>query len=568
MKRSLPFASLLLLVAALALRAQPQPAPETPPAAAEAAPAPVAPLAPAAEQPAAAEPAPAEPLPPPAVPVEAATPAPMPEPVVEAQPNDHRGSSEVFMMGADALLPVGNNATEVIAIFGNAIVDGAARNEVVAILGDTTVNGSAREAVAVLGNVTVNGTVNGNVVAVLGNVQLGPGAVVNGEAISILGVVDRAPGATVRQNVKQIGFGKAQLPVLDGLKAWFRHCFAWARPLSIDEHLGWAWMIAGAFLGFYLLLALVFGKAVDSCAETLEKSPGLTLVTSVLTMLLLPVMMVLLAITGIGPILLGLGSIAGTLFGKAALLAWIGRRITLPFGLNLPVLSTLIGGLILVIFYVIPVVGFIVWKLSGVLGLGMVVYTIISAMKRERAVPKTPKAAMPVPPVPPAPVPPATISPAASGFFAAQAPESAPGENPFIPPVMTAVVPDLPSAAMPRAGFWIRLAACALDVVLIAMVTSLLGLFFVPVLALYNFVLWSFKGTTIGGVICGLKIVRLDGREMDWKIALVRCLAAFLSFVVAGLGFIWVAFDDECQSWHDKIAGTTIVRVPKGTPLI
>ena len=42
----------------------------------------------------------------------------------------------------------------------------------------------------------------------------------------------------------------------------------------------------------------------------------------------------------------------------------------------------------------------------------------------------------------------------------------------------------------------------------------------------------------------------------------------FLSLFVAGLGFIWVAFDDEKQSWHDKIAGTTIVRVPKGTPLL
>ena len=80
--------------------------------------------------------------------------------------------------------------------------------------------------------------------------------------------------------------------------------------------------------------------------------------------------------------------------------------------------------------------------------------------------------------------------------------------------------------------------------------------------------MWALKGTTIGGVVCGLKIVRLDDREVDWKVALVRCLGSFLSLVVAGLGFIWVAFDDESQSWHDKIAGTTIVRVPKGTPLI
>ena len=76
------------------------------------------------------------------------------------------------------------------------------------------------------------------------------------------------------------------------------------------------------------------------------------------------------------------------------------------------------------------------------------------------------------------------------------------------------------------------------------------------------------KGTTIGGVICGLKVVRLDDQPLDWTIAVVRALTAFLSFAVGGLGFIWVAFDDEKQSWHDKVAGTTIVRVPKGTPLL
>ena len=48
----------------------------------------------------------------------------------------------------------------------------------------------------------------------------------------------------------------------------------------------------------------------------------------------------------------------------------------------------------------------------------------------------------------------------------------------------------------------------------------------------------------------------------------VCILAGFLSLAIAGLGFIWVAFDDDRQSWHDKIAGTTIVRVPKGTALL
>jgi uncharacterized RDD family membrane protein YckC len=36
----------------------------------------------------------------------------------------------------------------------------------------------------------------------------------------------------------------------------------------------------------------------------------------------------------------------------------------------------------------------------------------------------------------------------------------------------------------------------------------------------------------------------------------------------AGLGFIWIAFDDGKQAWHDKIAGTVVVRVTKGVSLV
>ena len=87
-------------------------------------------------------------------------------------------------------------------------------------------------------------------------------------------------------------------------------------------------------------------------------------------------------------------------------------------------------------------------------------------------------------------------------------------------------------------------------------------------LAIYGAVMWKHKGTTIGGIVCGLKVVRVDQREVDWTTAIVRALACFLSLAVVGLGFIWVAIDDDKQSWHDKIAGTAVVMVPKGVSLI
>jgi uncharacterized RDD family membrane protein YckC len=135
--------------------------------------------------------------------------------------------------------------------------------------------------------------------------------------------------------------------------------------------------------------------------------------------------------------------------------------------------------------------------------------------------------------------------------------------------------------AWPRAGLFIRLAALALDGILIGLVMAFIyGMLprfmhfrdgpagWLVVLAIYAAVMWKHKGTTIGGIICGLKVVRVDNRELDWATAIVRALGCFLSLAVAGLGFIWVAIDDDKQSWHDKIAGTTVVHVPKGVSLL
>ena len=148
------------------------------------------------------------------------------------------------------------------------------------------------------------------------------------------------------------------------------------------------------------------------------------------------------------------------------------------------------------------------------------------------------------------------------------------------PPALPAqLLPVVSATTLPRAGFWIRVAAALLDTILIGVLISVFEAFFhafglqpgeaFPLwVVLYSVTMWATKATTIGGVICGLRVVRLDDRPLDWGVAIVRALSGFLSLAVAGLGFIWVAFDDEKQSWHDKIAGTTIVRVPKGTSLL
>jgi len=48
----------------------------------------------------------------------------------------------------------------------------------------------------------------------------------------------------------------------------------------------------------------------------------------------------------------------------------------------------------------------------------------------------------------------------------------------------------------------------------------------------------------------------------------VRALVGYLSVAAAGLGFLWCIWDSEQQTWHDKVAGTVVVRTPKGTSLV
>jgi uncharacterized RDD family membrane protein YckC len=142
------------------------------------------------------------------------------------------------------------------------------------------------------------------------------------------------------------------------------------------------------------------------------------------------------------------------------------------------------------------------------------------------------------------------------------------------PPVISlaAASPATPvlETSLPKAGFWIRMVALLVDVVIVAIVTSRDHSHdvFLPAIAAYGALLWKFKGATVGDIIFGIKVIRADGAPIDWVTAIVRALACFLSLIFVGLGFLWIAFDPEKQGWHDKIAGTVVVKLPKGTPLI
>jgi uncharacterized RDD family membrane protein YckC len=522
-----------------------------------------------------------------------------PEPPARPARSRHgsRGHGIVSIM-SDSTLEAGDTADAVVAVMGDSTARGPVHGAVVAVLGDAeasenvgeavvAVLGSARadkevgrDVVAVLGDATVNGTVHGNVVAVFGTVRLGPGAKVYGNAVSVGDEIERAAGAQIFGELSEVPFFR-NVPVLATAGMWFRETLLKGRLLSFNPSIIWPWVLAISFLGFYVLLSLAANRAVVRCAETLEQRPGRTILTTFLCIVAFPPLLVLMTITAVGLPVLLLGLFVGLLMGKAAFLVFLGRRIALPLGMHHAAVAALIGGAILLLIYTIPVLGLLVWVSSGVIGIGMIVYTIALSSKRPPSAPLPPGTA--IPPTTPAgtativqtqtPAATAGSNDAASMAAASSAATAAATASVLPPPLVlpgAATTPVTVASALPRAGFWIRTLAALLDVVLIAILGSMIGIpeLFPFTLSVYCAVMWGLKGTTIGGIICGLKVVRLDDRKLDWTVALVRVLAAFLSFAVICLGFIWVAFDDERQSWHDKIAGTTIVRMPKGVSLV
>ncbi len=73
---------------------------------------------------------------------------------------------------------------------------------------------------------------------------------------------------------------------------------------------------------------------------------------------------------------------------------------------------------------------------------------------------------------------------------------------------------------------------------------------------------WTHGGQTLGLRTWRLKLVRNDGRQITWMLALKRFAYAWLSLLCLGLGFLWVMYDRDKLAWHDRLSGTRLIRLP------
>lgn len=87
----------------------------------------------------------------------------------------------------------------------------------------------------------------------------------------------------------------------------------------------------------------------------------------------------------------------------------------------------------------------------------------------------------------------------------------------------------------------------------------------VLVLVVYAFFVgfWTRAGRTLGMQSWGLQLETMDGERPSLAAASVRFVAAVLSWMPAGLGYLWQLWDRDHLTWHDRISGTRIVHYPK-----
>ena len=138
------------------------------------------------------------------------------------------------------------------------------------------------------------------------------------------------------------------------------------------------------------------------------------------------------------------------------------------------------------------------------------------------------------------------------------------------------------------AGFWIRIWASVIDLLLILLVTIpvLLGFYgseyfesdawvqgpldfelnnIFPAFATILF--WRYESATPGKMAISAKIVdAVTGEPPSLAQCIGRYFAYIISIIALGLGVFWIAFDRKKQGWHDKLAGTVVIRKKDSGP--
>jgi uncharacterized RDD family membrane protein YckC len=127
-----------------------------------------------------------------------------------------------------------------------------------------------------------------------------------------------------------------------------------------------------------------------------------------------------------------------------------------------------------------------------------------------------------------------------------------------------------PLPGLGYAGFWPRAGALWADLILLvgasfavhALLSGAAGAGAIALLPLAYFVgLWATTGRTVGLWLIGARVVRQeDGRRLGFRRSVIRLVGYAANLASCSVGFFWAAIDWRKQGWHDKMAGSYVVR--------
>lgn len=169
------------------------------------------------------------------------------------------------------------------------------------------------------------------------------------------------------------------------------------------------------------------------------------------------------------------------------------------------------------------------------------------------------------------------------------------------PGFLSRVMASGPAGASPLAwrygGFWIRFAARFIDGLIFTVPALVLAALFIPSMirargqatafnplmagsmvitffvlfflagAFYEILMLRYRSATLGKMACGLKVVRSDGRSLDWGVCIGRFFmwnvvtsgVPYLNIVLMPITSIVLGVDNEKRALHDRVCDTRVI---------
>ena len=140
---------------------------------------------------------------------------------------------------------------------------------------------------------------------------------------------------------------------------------------------------------------------------------------------------------------------------------------------------------------------------------------------------------------------------------------------------VTGMEVDVPVRELRYAGFWIRFLAVILDSIALqaffVLISLILGVsimsppmemtFFQSIFGIvYYVVLTVYGGQTLGKMILGIQVIRVDLQQNQWGHIIIREFPGkIVSALILLIGYLMAAFDPQKRALHDRMASTVVI---------